>query len=55
MKPYMVRMPEPLRIYLQHAAVDNRRSLNSEVVVRLEESKRREEAANDASTKGEAK
>lgn len=35
----MVRMPEPLKVWLKHQAVDNRRSLNHEVLHRLEQSK----------------
>lgn len=32
----MVRMPEELKNWLKHQAIDNRRTLNSEVLVRLE-------------------
>ena len=39
-----VRMPDELKLYLKHAAVDNRRSLNGEIVVRLEQSRRQEKA-----------
>jgi hypothetical protein len=45
LKPLGVRMPNELKVYLKHAAVDNRRSLNGEIVVRLEQSRRQEEAA----------
>ena len=43
-KPLGVRMPEELRIWLKHRALDNRRSLNGEIVVSLEEFRRREDA-----------
>lgn len=36
----MVRLPEDLKIWLKHQAVDNRRSLNSEVLLRLERSRK---------------
>lgn len=34
-----VRLPEDLKNWLHHQAIDNRRSLNSEIVVRLEKSR----------------
>ncbi|MGB3881990.1 MAG: Arc family DNA-binding protein [Diaphorobacter nitroreducens] len=34
-----VRLPDELKAWLQHEAIDNRRSLNSEIVVRLEQSR----------------
>ena len=37
-----VRLPQDLKDWLKHRAIDNRRSMNSEVVVRLEESRARE-------------
>jgi len=37
-----VRLPEDLKVWLKHKSVDNRRSLNSEVVARLEESREKE-------------
>lgn len=40
-------MPDELRMWLKHRAVDNYRSMNSEVVARLEESRRREEAQHE--------
>lgn len=40
--PSPVRMPQDLKDWLKHQAVDNRRSLNSEVVKRLEESRVRQ-------------
>ncbi len=45
MKPLGVRIPDELRQWLKHSAVDNRRSLNTEIVVRLEESRRRQDDA----------
>lgn len=39
-KPLGVRMPDELKQWLKHQAVDNRRSLNAEIVLRLEESRR---------------
>jgi hypothetical protein len=41
----MVRLPDELKRWLKHQAIDNRRSTNSEVVVRLEESRARQGAA----------
>lgn len=35
----MVRMPDDLKRWLKHQAVDNRRTLNSEVLHRLEKSR----------------
>lgn len=35
----MVRVPEGLKQWLKHQAVDNRRSLNGEVLHRLEQSR----------------
>ncbi|WP_413541815.1 Arc family DNA-binding protein [Chromobacterium violaceum] len=32
-----------MKQWLRHRAVDNRRSLNSEILIRLEESRKREE------------
>lgn len=40
-------MPDELRMWLKHRAIDNYRSMNSEVVARLEESRRREEAQHE--------
>lgn len=37
-----VRMPPDLKQWLQHRAIDNRRSLNSEILIRLEDSRRSE-------------
>lgn len=41
-KPLGVRLPDELKQWLKHQAIDNRRSLNAEIVVRLEESRRQE-------------
>ena len=41
-KPTPVRMPDELRIWLKHQCIDNRRSLNSEIVQRLEQSQRQQ-------------
>lgn len=42
--PSPVRIPEGLKQWLKHKAVDNFRSLNSEIVARLEQSRKAEEA-----------
>lgn len=41
-KPLGIRMPDELKQWLKHRAVDNRRSLNAEILLRLEESRRLE-------------
>lgn len=41
--PSPVRIPPDLKAWLKHKAIDNRRSFNSEVISRLEESKAKEE------------
>lgn len=41
----MVRMPDELKLWLKHQAIDNRRSLNSEVLLRLEQSRSQQEAS----------
>lgn len=43
--PSPVRLPEELKQWLKHKAVDNYRSLNGEIVARLEQSRKAEEAA----------
>ncbi|MBI2306119.1 MAG: Arc family DNA-binding protein [Rhodocyclales bacterium] len=43
-KPLGVRLPDDLKQWLKHQAVDNRRSLNAEIVMRLEESRRQDTA-----------
>ncbi len=43
--PSPVRLRQDLKDWLKHRAVDNRRSMNSEVVARLEESRKAEEQA----------
>lgn len=45
--PTQIRMPDELILWLKHRAVDNYRSMNSEVVARLQESRRREEAQHE--------
>ncbi len=42
--PSPVRIPEELKQWLKHKAVDNFRSLNSEIVARLERSRKEDEA-----------
>lgn len=37
-KPFGLRVPDSLRTYLKHKAVDNKRSLTNEILSRLEES-----------------
>ena len=37
--PSPVRLPQELKDWLKHQAIDNRRSFNSEVVARLERSR----------------
>lgn len=39
----MVRMPDDLKRWLKHQAVDNRRTLNGEVLYRLEKSREEQE------------
>jgi hypothetical protein len=39
-KPTGVRLPDELRKWLKHQSIDNHRSLNSEIIFRLEESQR---------------
>lgn len=41
---YPLRVPDDLKRWLQRAAVDNRRSLNSEIIVRLEQSRIQQQA-----------
>lgn len=41
--PLGVRLPEELRLWVKQAAAKARRSLNAEIAVRLEDSRRREE------------
>lgn len=43
-KPLGVRLPDELKQWLKHQAVDNRRSLNAEIVMRLEESRRADDS-----------
>lgn len=37
--PTPIRLPDELKTWLKHQAIDNRRSLNSEIQVRLEQSR----------------
>lgn len=41
--PSPVRLPLELKNWLKHKAIDNGRSYNAEITVRLQESRRREE------------
>lgn len=50
-KPLGVRLPDDLKQYLKHQAVDNRRSLNAEIIVRLEASRRLDEAGDGSGKK----
>lgn len=43
--PTPVRLPDELKQYLKHAAVDNRRSLSNEVIHRLEQTRKKEQEA----------
>lgn len=45
--PSPVRLPEELKKWLKHKAVDNYRSLNGEIVARLEQSRKAEEAQHE--------
>ncbi|MEH3087687.1 MAG: Arc family DNA-binding protein [Xylophilus ampelinus] len=40
-----MRLPEELKNWLKHQAVDNRRSLNNELLHRLEQSRSQQQAA----------
>lgn len=40
----MVRMTDEMKVWLKHQAIDNRRSLNAEILHRLEQSRKAEEA-----------
>jgi hypothetical protein len=41
--PFGLRMPSPLRTLVEHGAAANRRSMNSEIIFRLEQSYQSEE------------
>lgn len=43
----MVRMTDEMKVWLKHQAIDNRRSLNGEIVARLEQSRKAEEAQHE--------
>lgn len=45
--PSPVRLPEDLKQWLKHKAVDNFRSMNSEIIARLEQSRKAEEAQHE--------
>lgn len=42
-KPYVLRLPKELKAELERLARQNRRSLNSEILIRLEQSVKAEE------------
>jgi hypothetical protein len=44
-----VRLPLDLKRWLKHKAIDNRRSLNNEIVMRLQESKIKEGSKDNTS------
>lgn len=44
LSPSPVRIPQEMKDWLKHKAIDNRRSFNSEIVARLEQSVREEVA-----------
>lgn len=48
--PSPVRLPEELKQWLKHKAVDNFRSLNGEIVARLEQSRKDEEGLHGQQT-----
>ncbi len=41
---YVLRLPQDLKDWLKHRAIDNHRSFNSEVLYRLEQSRNQQEA-----------
>ena len=43
-----LRLPTELKSWLQHQAIDNRRSLNAEIVLRLEQSRAQQARAHAA-------
>lgn len=45
--PYPLRLSNEMRQWLKHKAVDNFRSLNSEIISRLEQSRKAEEAQHE--------
>ena len=46
-----VRIPAELKLWLKHKAVDNFRSFNSEIVARLEQSRKAEESLGTAGSR----
>lgn len=43
----MVRMTDEMKVWLKHQAIDNRRSLNAEILHRLEQSRKAAEAQHE--------
>ena len=43
--PSPIRLPQELKDWIKRKAIDNRRSFNSEVLVRLEQSREQQEKA----------
>lgn len=43
LSPTAIRLPTELRLWLKHQAVDNMRSLNDEIVFRLQQSRQKED------------
>jgi len=41
-QPTPVRLPDDLKVWIKHKAIDNHRSMNSEIIARLEESRKRD-------------
>ncbi len=48
--PLQVRIPDELKTWLKHQAVDNRRSLNGEILIRLEQSRAHQQEGQNATT-----
>ena len=42
LKPTGVRLPDDLRRWLKHQSIDNHRSLNAEIIFRLEDTQRQQ-------------
>lgn len=45
--PFSMRVPNELKLWLGHKAVDNHRSLSGEIIFRLEQSRKAEEAQHE--------
>lgn len=43
----MVRMTDEMKMWLKHQAIDNRRSLNAEILHRLEQSRKTEDVQHE--------